>query len=195
MITYTELTALWKYFSKTKSYEKISSIRNLISSFVLFKKSVPGTWVHLLLITSVYLIEKIRLIYSPGTFQFTVSIIIDTDIIGDTTLSEKDLYYFWGNKRHPRLLQVTIGLSITGDNWYNELEQLIAEVSERYRNSLIYGLGVTLYGASSDRSATESLSLNEMKNAVWSIVKAIGDWKEDRKSIQHKSSTPPPARN
>lgn len=133
--------------------------------------------------TAVYSIQRIRLSTSTGDFKFTVNYIIDTCDMDSDPLTEKDVYSFWLNGRHPRLMQLTIGPSIGGDFWYKELKQRLALMVEKYQNTCIYGLGVTLYGPESTNSTlTEStnstldvLPQEVIKSSVWDIVEESAD--------------------
>ena len=166
---------IWDYYQGIKVRERFSSKGKVNSGFVLYKKSFRGSWFELLLVTAVYLIQRIRLSTSKVDFKFTVNVIIDSCDTDKDPLTEKDIYSFWSNCRHPRLTQITIGTSICGDFWYKELKQRIASMVERYESTSIYGLGVTLYGPESTKSTLEVLPQEVLKSSVWDIVKESAD--------------------
>lgn len=166
----TNFKELWDYFQATKAYDTITSSRKIHSGLILFNKRYRGAWYDLLLLTAVYLIQCIRLSTNTVDFKFTINYIIDIEDNSDP-LTDKDIYSFWLNGRHPRLMQLTIGNSINGDFWYDELKQRVALMVERYESTCIHGLGIRLYGAECTKSTHEVLPVEVMKNSVWDILK------------------------
>lgn len=166
----TNFKELWDYFQATKAYETITSSRKIHSGLILFNRRYRGAWYDLLLLTAVYLIQWIRLSTKTVDFKFTINYIIDIDDNSDP-LTDKDIYSFWVNGRHPRLTQLTIGSSISGDFWYDELKQRVALMVEKYESTCIHGLGIRLYGAECTKSTHEVLPVEVMKNSVWDILK------------------------
>ena len=121
----------------------------------------------------VYLIVRIRYYLTDmGEFKFTVNYIIDTGDDNSEPLTPQDFEYFRLNKRHPRLMQYTIGYSIYGINWYRDLKLRIADMAEKYQNTYIYGIGINLYGAEKPNYLDASRMEPEVvMNSVWDIVK------------------------
>ncbi|MCO5609071.1 hypothetical protein L7F22_063293 [Adiantum nelumboides] len=116
---------------------------------------------------------KIRLCYTDmGEFKFTVNYIIDTGSENSEPLNPNDLEDFQLNKRHPRLMQLTVGPSIYGNNWYSELKQRLFDMAERYQDTYIYGIGLYLYAAKNPENFNVSdMDPEVIKNSIYEIVK------------------------
>lgn len=142
----TNSKELWSYFNLIKTSELVSSRGRIHSGLIMFKKPLKGGWVQLFLLSLVYLLVKIRQYFTDkGDFKFTVNYLIDTGSENSEPLTSKDLEYFKLNNRHPRLMQLTIGASIYGDDWYSDLKQRLYDMAERYQDTYIHGVGLHLY--------------------------------------------------
>ncbi|MCO5560144.1 hypothetical protein L7F22_013751 [Adiantum nelumboides] len=107
-----------------------------------------------------------------GEFKFTVNYIIDTGSENSEPLNPNDLEDFQLNKRHPRLMQLTVGPSIYGNNWYSELKQRLFDMAERYQDTYIYGIGLYLYAAKNPENFNVSdMDPEVIKNSIYEIVK------------------------
>ena len=164
---------LWDYFNLIKNPELVSSRGKTHSGQILFQKSFQVAWIQLFLICVVYLIVKIRYYQTDmGEFKFTVNYIIDTGDDNSEPLGPQDFEYFQLNKMHPRLMQLTIGPSIYGVNWFRDLKLRIADIAEKYRNNYIYGVGINLYGAEKpDYLERSRMEPDVLMSSIWEIVK------------------------
>lgn len=73
---------------------------------------------------------------------------------------------------HPRLMQLTIGPSIYGVNWFRDLKLRIADIAEEYQNTTIYGVGINLYGAEKpDYLEGSRMEPDVLMSSIWEIVK------------------------
>lgn len=69
-------------------------------------------------------------------------------------------------------MQLTIGPSIYGDNWFRDLKLRIADMADKYQNTYIYGVGINLYGAEKpDYFEGSLMEPDVLMNSIWEIVK------------------------
>lgn len=69
-------------------------------------------------------------------------------------------------------MQLTIGASIYGDDWYSYLKPQLSDMAERYKETYIYGIGIHLYAAANpDYPKTSDMEPEALMNSVWEIVK------------------------
>lgn len=177
-------TELWDYLNLVKTFEQVCSKGRVHVGLIMFKKPLKGAWVQLFLCCIVSLIVKIRHYFTDmGAFKFTVNYIILTSSENSEPLTSEDLEYFKLNKRHPRLMQLTIGASICGDDWYSDLKHRLSDMAERYQDALIYGIGIHLYAAKNP----DNLNVCDITpEALMNIVKEIV-FEQPRKDIDRET--------